>query len=273
MTLVSDFKIQIEWYPPTKWCAAQSVLYSVGDHPPLWPSGDGWPPALSGMLRRLTLPTLTEGQRAIKRRRWLADVCVEEPRDLRLPLAERPAFQRFAMLSAVLAGGGCVNDLNAFGPDPLDRAVAVSYLLGRARHLPGATATLPEQALGAFFVADKSLLGAYGMKRLAADARTGLSSLTVDRGVTALAEALPVQTPGLLSYGELLNAGEPASRAAGRSLDYRSACTFAHGLIDAGIDGGSAAEALLLSGFVNRAGHRNWRKDLTVAAAKEADHV
>lgn len=283
MMLVMDDVVDLEFWPRTKWCSAQAVLYRRGESAePLLPSTDGgsWSPALRGMLIDKPLPPILsfrEGKVSERTewRRWVGATCLEEPHDVRrLPLHERPAFLRFCKLMELMVGGGAVDQLSEFGTE-LDQCVALTYLLDtpKRRRTPDRDLPLPADGVGAIFIGEDEPTHPRGGARAALrDLRHHVSASDIVRGVQLLEYAVAQLKPRY-EFSDGSATGDPASplkirsyvslkaslaRGRGADLSPAAARRRAQELRAADHGWSIAVEVLNLSGFLNEADHRVW---------------
>lgn len=164
-------RFELEIFPPTRWDAAQAVLYRVGE--PLDLRGqDEWSPACREALTARLLPR----QRG-RRKRWISAVLLEKPMDLDQPPHMRPALATAAGLSLLLPGGLLIEQLPDLGEDPIHRAVVITWLAERAGFPSrrGEEDVAPDKAsnpVGTFTVGDLGRPNA--ARRFGSTARTDL---------------------------------------------------------------------------------------------------
>jgi hypothetical protein len=247
---MADQKITWEMEPETAWSAAQAVVYRVGEPLDLLPDLDApWSPALAGMLKKRSLPSLGD---APIRRRWVGHVCLEEPRDLNRGVADRPALVRFLGLARLMSGGAAVDNHMELG-DPVDQAAVVKFMLdtakNRQRHRPS---NRPDRNEGAFFVGDRGLTGPHGMTVL----EMGLKQAVDPKARLDRRRALEAAVEADRKYlAEVLDTDDADVKGSvGQSLTYPAAVQFAHYAFDHYGDDrrtpGRVAEALLLNGYL-----------------------
>jgi len=269
---------EVELLPPTKWDAAQAVLYRVRDPFVAMDVAHDLTPAGCEAITDRVLP-----RQGLRRRRWISAAPLENPIDLHRPPHERPALVTAAGLAAKLPGGLLVEALDAFGGDLVHRAVVVTWLAEHAG-IPGMAGEddlIPDVALnpvGTFTVGD---LGQRPRgRRFAMTARSDRTVHDHVHRLTRDAKAALLGREQLMQYEELYAAFDEATAGVWRTLDYNirftthapSSQLFADLSVEvatehairmkaAGVHPNRAGEALQLAGFLNPAGNRLWNRE------------
>lgn len=278
-TVLKEFTrcFELELVPPTRWDAAQAVLYRVGE--PLDLTGrNEWSAACREALTERLLP-----RQRTRRKRWISAVLREDGTCLAQPPHERPALLSAARLSIFLPGGLLIEKLSDLGEDPVHRAAIITWLAEHAG-MPGVRGVdhvVPEIARNPMGTVTVGELEPRRDGRRGRTARTDRPVQEHVRKLNAAALSAVEAAAGRARYVELYHLFDEAVWNAASlpelKIDFAghvlSSQLFADLTVDAARDVAQrmrtenvhpdrAWEALQLAGFINESGHRCWYREL-----------
>lgn len=273
-----DRPFELEVIPPTRWDAAQAIVYRIGEPLDLF-SPSEWSAACREALTQRLLP-----RQQTRRKRWISATLCDDPTVVSHPPHLRPALLTAARLSAWLPGGILLEKIGDLGDDPVHHAVIITWLAEYAgmsgiRGMETVAPQIAQNPMGTFTVGELDPRRGRRGTPARTDRPVQDHVRTLNRTALSAIEARGCRA----RYAELYHLFDQAvfsrnSSLPGLDIKFADHAVSSQLLDDLtvsaareaavrmhadGIHPVRATETLQLAGYLNESGNRGWHRELT----------